>query len=95
MNLHLSENEALFSEENQVFFNPISAIRTEPDLILATLQEVSQVQLNDRQLVIAKKSIAELPADREITVLDLFQLWDGSPALSGFARGLKKSCLPS
>jgi hypothetical protein len=78
-----------------VFFNPISAIRTEPDLILEMLQEVSQIQLNNCQLVIAKKSISELPADMEITILDLSKLWDGSPALSGFARGLKKSFLPS
>lgn len=55
-----------------MFFNPISAIRAEPDSILDMFQEVSQIQLNDLQLAIAKKSIAELPADQEITVLDLF-----------------------
>ncbi|HEY9827538.1 MAG TPA: hypothetical protein V6D19_19035 [Stenomitos sp.] len=75
--------------------NPISSIRTEPDSILAMLQKITQEQLNDCQLEIAKKSIAELPADMEITILDLYQLWDGSPALSGFAKGLKKNLLPS
>lgn len=78
-----------------MFFNPISSIRTDPDLVLEMLQEVSQVALNDCQLAIAKQSIAELPVEKEITILDLSQLWDGSPALSGFARGLKKSFLLS
>lgn len=76
-------------------FNPISAIQTDPDSILGMLQEVTKIDLNEHQLMIAKTSISELPADHEITALDLFELWDGSPALSGFARGLKKSFLPS
>ena len=42
-----------------MFFNPISAIRAEPDSILDMLQEVSQIQLNDCQLAIAKGSIAD------------------------------------
>jgi hypothetical protein len=75
-------------------FNPVSTIRTEPELTLAMLQEVTQMELSHEQLVIAIGFIAELPADTEVTLLDLFQLWDGSPALSGFARALKRNCLP-
>ena len=63
-----------------MFFNPISTVRTEPDLIL---RDASR----SLSSAVKRLSVSELLADMKIMILDLSKLWDGSPALSGFARG--------
>jgi hypothetical protein len=76
--------------------NCIATFADAPDENIAMLQKACQYPLTDEQVKIAKMSVMEkLPTTaEEMTILDLVQLWEHTPALSEFANILRKHFLP-
>jgi hypothetical protein len=80
-----------------VGMNPISNFGLAPDETLIMLSKVCNYRLTDEQVSIAKLSGMELlssATNDEITILELVNLWQDTPALSGFADSLRKNLLP-
>jgi hypothetical protein len=75
-------------------FNPIAFLAIAPDETIAMLQQVAEYQLSPEQAFVAKESALALSREGEITILDLVQAWEHTPALGAFAEQLRRVCLP-
>jgi hypothetical protein len=77
--------------------NSISKFGLAPDEALIMLSEACNYRLTDEQASIAKLSAMELlssATNDEITIRELVNLWQDTPALSDFADSLRKYLLP-
>jgi hypothetical protein len=77
--------------------NSISKFGLAPDETLIMLSEACNYRLTDEQASIAKLSAMELlssATNDEITILELVNLWQDTPALADFADCLRKNLLP-
>ncbi len=75
-------------------FSPIASLAIAPDEIIAMLQQVAEYKLSPEQAFVAKESALALSREGEVTILDLVQAWEHTPALGAFAEQLRRVCLP-
>jgi len=74
-----------------------SKFRASPNEAVIMLSKICHYRMTDEQVSIAKLSGMELlssATNDEITILELVNLWQDTPALSGFADSLRKYLLP-
>ena len=75
--------------------NPVEALVQCPELTIKMLEKCADFPLTDEQLCVAKLSALRLAQDstKELTILDLVELWAQSLTLGEFAQAIKKNLL--